>query len=49
MGVIFDALLSKVREGDGSSGSGTVIINGYEWEPMSQRRDFTDDFTDDFI
>lgn len=49
MGVKFDALLSKLREGEGSSEQGNVIIYGFEWEPIAKRRDFTDDFTDDFI
>lgn len=50
MEIKFDVLLSRIREGGDSSTPGTVIVNGNIWEPMEgTHRDFTDDFTDDFI
>lgn len=48
MNVIFDALLSKLREKEKSSGSETIIVYGNVWEPIVATSDFTDDFTDDF-
>ena len=49
MDVKYDALLSKLREKEKSSGSETVIVIGNLWEPIEgPTPGFTDDFTDDF-